>query len=81
MHMHIYTHTYLFIMSYVGFPGGSVVKNLCANTSDAGSFPGLERSPEGGNDNPFLYSYLGIPLDRRAWQATVPGVTGESDMT
>ena len=81
MHMHIYTHTYIFIMSYVGFPGGSVVKNLCANTSDAGSFSGLRRSPEGGNDNPFLYSCLGIPLDRGAWRATVHGVTGELDMT
>ena len=40
-------------MSYVGVPGGSVVKNLCANTKDASSFPGLGRSLEGGNDNPF----------------------------
>ena len=30
----------------LGFPGGSVVKNLPANTGDAGSFPGSGRSPE-----------------------------------
>ena len=35
-----------------GFLGGSVLKNLPANagdTGDAGSIPGLERSPEGRN--------------------------------
>ena len=37
-----------------GFPGGSVVKNLPANagaTGDAGSIPGLGRSPGWGNSN------------------------------
>ena len=29
----------------VGFPGGSVVKNLLANAGDAGSIPGLGRFP------------------------------------
>ena len=28
-----------------GFPGGAVVKNLPANTGDAGSIPGPGRSP------------------------------------
>ena len=28
------------------FPGASVVKNLPSNAGDAGSIPGLERSPE-----------------------------------
>ena len=36
------------------FPGGSVVKNLPANAGDAGSIPGLGRSPGEGNDNPLL---------------------------
>ena len=36
----------------MGFPGGSVVKNLPANSADAGSVPGLERSLEEGNGNP-----------------------------
>ena len=38
------------------FLGGSVVKNLPANAEDAGdagSIPGLERSPGGGYGNPF----------------------------
>ena len=30
----------------LGFPGGSVVKNLLANAGDAGSIPGLGRSLE-----------------------------------
>ena len=29
----------------MGFPGGSVVKNPPANAEDAGSIPGLGRSP------------------------------------
>ena len=36
----------------VGFLGGTVVKNLPLNTGDAGSIPGSERYPEGGNGNP-----------------------------
>ena len=51
-----------------------VVKNLPANAGDAGSVPGLERSPGGGNDNPLWYSELGNPRDRGAWQATAHGV-------
>ena len=37
------------------FPGGSVVRNLPANAGDArdaGSVPGLGRSPGGGHSNP-----------------------------
>ena len=67
-------------MSLLGFPGGSVVKNPSANAGDAGSIPGLGRSPGEGNANPLQYPYLGNPMDRRAWQATVYEVT-ESDMT
>ena len=39
-----------------GFPGALVVKNLLANAGDAGSIPGLGRSPGGGHGNPFQYS-------------------------
>ena len=38
-----------------GFPGGSVVKNPPDNAGDlrdAGSIPGLGRSPGGGHGNP-----------------------------
>ena len=64
-----------------GLPGGSVVKNLPANTGDVGSIPGLGRSPGEGNDNPHQYSCQGNPMDRRAWRATVQRIMEESDMT
>ena len=35
-----------------GFPGNSVIKNLPANSGDAGLIPGLGRSPGEGNGNP-----------------------------
>ena len=62
---------------FMGFPGGSMVKNLPAyagDTGDMGSIPGSGRSPGGGNGNPLQYSCLGN-LDREAWKATVYGVT------
>ena len=61
-----------------GFPGGSVVKNLPANSEDAGDVNmilGLGRPPGGGNGNPLQYSCLENPMDRGTWQATVHGVT------
>ena len=54
-----------------------VVKNPPANAGDvrdAGWIPGLGRSPGEGHGNPLHYSYLENPIDRGAWQATVPGV-------
>ena len=36
---------------------------------------GQTDSPRGGNGNPLQYSYLGNPMDREAWQATVHEVT------
>ena len=36
-----------------GFPGGSGVKSPPAKAGDAGSIPGLGRSPGGGNGTPF----------------------------
>jgi len=35
-----------------GFPSGSAVMNPPANAGDAGSIPGLERSPGVGHGNP-----------------------------
>ena len=52
---------------YWSFPGGTVVKNPPASagdTEDAGSVPGLGRSPGGGHGNPFQYSCLENPMDR-----------------
>ena len=65
-------------MVVLGFPGGSVVKNLLANAGDArdaGSTSGSGRSPGGRNDNPLQHSCLGNSMDKGAWQATVHGVT------
>ena len=59
----------------MGFPCGSVVKNLPANAGDKGLIPELVRSHGEGNDNPFQYSCLGNPMDRGAWWAKVHGVT------
>ena len=50
----------------MGFPGGSVVKNLPANagaTGDAGLIPGLGKFPGEGNSNPLQYSCLKSPMD------------------
>ena len=57
----------------MGFPGGSVVKNLPTNTGDMGSIPGLGRSPREGNGNPLQYFCLGNPMDRGGWQASLWG--------
>ena len=71
------------IINRLDFPGGSVVKNLPANTGDTGSIPGLRRSPGEGNGNPLQYSCHSdqYPMVRGAWRATVHGVAKESDMT
>ena len=54
----------------LGFPGGSVVKNLPANAGDTGLIPGLGRSPGEENGNPLQYSCLEDPIERGVWQAT-----------
>ena len=64
-----------------GFPAGSVVNNPLANTGGKGSIPGLGRSPGEGNSNSLQYSFLGNPVDRGDWWATVHGITKESDRT
>ena len=37
-----------------------------------GSTPELGRSPGGGHGNPFQYSCLDDPMDRRSWKAIIP---------
>ena len=59
----------------MGFPGGSVVKNLPANARDVNLVPGSETSSGGGNGNPLQYCYLKRSKDREVWQATVHEVT------
>ena len=48
-----------------------MVKNVCS-AGDPCSVPGLGRK---GDGNPLQYSCLESPMDRRAWQVTVHGVT------
>ena len=52
-----------------------MVKNLPANAGDAGMIPGSRRSPGEGNGHPLQYSYLGNPMDKGAWLATVHEAT------
>ena len=49
---------------------------LPSNAGNAGSIPGLGRSPGEGSGKPPWYSCLGNPMDRGAWWATK-----ELDMT
>ena len=58
-----------YMYAYGGLLGGSVVRNLPANSGNVGSWVG--RSPGRGNGNPFQYSCLENPRDRGAWWATV----------
>ena len=60
-----------------------MIKNLPANAGDireAGSNPGLGRSPGGGHGKPLQCSCLKNPMDRGAWRATVHRFA-ESDTT
>ena len=62
---------------YLGFPGGTVVKNPTANAGDAGSIPGSGRFPGGGNGKVlklFQCSCWDNPMDRGAGKARVPEV-------
>ena len=61
-------------MQCLGFLHSSVGKEAACNAGDPGSIPGSGRSPGEGNGNPLQYSCLENPMDRGAWQATVPGV-------
>ena len=58
----------------VWFPGGSDGEESACNTGDLGSIPGPGRSPGEGDSYPCQHSYLRNPMDKGAWQATVPGV-------
>ena len=77
----IYLFGIYFGVKNVVFPGGSDSKESTCNAVDSGSMSGLGGSPGEGNDNPLQYSCLEKSMDRGAWQATVHGVTKESDTT
>ena len=61
-----------------------VLKNAPTNAEDsrdAGSIPGLGRSPGEENGNLLQYFCLDNPMDRGAWWTTVFGGHKELDMT
>ena len=59
---------------YKDFSGISDGKESACNSGDLNLIPGSGRSPGEGNGNPLCYSYLGNPIDRGDWCATVHGV-------
>ena len=61
-----------------GFPGG---KECLPMQETLVWFLGWEESPSGENGNPFQYSCLENPVDRRAWHAAAHGLAKELDMT
>ena len=64
----------------MGFLGGSVVKNLLANSGDRGSITGWGRFPGEGNGNP-LVLLPGEFLGQRSLAGYSPWGYKESDVT
>ena len=65
----------------MGFSSGSDGKDFARNAGHLGSIPGLARSPREENGYPLQYSGLENSMDRRVWQATVPGVAKSQTLT
>ena len=53
------------VKSFLGFLGGTVVKNLPTNAGEVSSIPVFGRSPGEGNGSPLKYSCLGNAMDRK----------------
>ena len=70
-------------MQFYGSPGGTVIKNPPANAGEMWVRSlGWEDPLEKENGNPLQYFFfLGSPMDRGDWQATVHGGRKELDMT
>ena len=47
----LYTHIYMYICIYIGFPGSSAGKESALNAGDSSLIPALGRSPGGGHGN------------------------------
>ena len=68
----------------MGIPDGSVGEEpncSAGDTEDAGSIPGLARSPAEDNGKPLQSSCLENPMDRGAWGSYSPWGHKESDIT
>ena len=71
------TCTFTFFMFMLGFPGGTLVKNVFANagdTGDLGLIPRLVRYPGEGDGNLLQYSCLEKSKDKEACWARVHGI-------
>ena len=64
-------------VTILGFPDGSVIKNLSANAENTGSVPGSARSPGEGNGN--LHS--SVLAWKIPWTKEPGGVTKKSATT
>ena len=60
---------------WTAFPGGSDSKESACNAGNLDSIFALGRSAGEVNSYKLQYSYLEYPMDRRAWESTVHGVT------
>ena len=83
-HMHARTHTHTHTQNSLGFPGGSVIKNLPASegdTGDLGSTLGLRWSPGGRNGNPLHLFLPGKFHGQRSLAGYSPWGCKELDMT
>ena len=59
--------------TYMGFPGGFVVKSPPASAGDMSYIPNSGRSPGEGTGNPFPVFLPGKSMDGGAWWAAVHG--------
>ena len=64
----------LSLLIFLGFHGGSVVKNPPGNAGDVGSVPGLGRYPGERNSYPLQCSCLGNSIERKTRCAIAHGV-------
>ena len=81
MCVNVCTYVYILIHSIYKYVYIYIHKESARSAGDTDSIPGLGRTPGEGNGNLLQYSCLGNAMDRGAWQATVHGVTKESDTT
>ena len=56
-----------------------MLRKLPANAGDLGLIPASGRSPGKGNSNLLQDPWLGNPMNRGAWWASIHGVTEDSD--
>ena len=63
------------VLKFMVLNCSSIDKESACSTGELGAIPGSGRSPEEDNGYPLQNSCLENPVNRRAWQVTVHGVT------